>query len=121
VWKNPNKREFASAIKRGVTAGLRGLLTGTDLYVWQSVNLLHIDFERDAAVSGVRVALRSGEIQVNDETVAQPEHFPWIFPQPQAADAMDIEDRRTLVETWLLSNVRLKRAYPTGFKVTWYS
>lgn len=119
VWKNPNKREFASAINRGVTAGLRGLLTGADLYVWQSVNLLHTDFERDAAVSGVRVALRAGEIQVNDETVDQPEHFPWIFPQ--AVNDMDIEDRRAIVATWLLSNARLKRVYPPGFKVTWYS
>lgn len=120
VWKNPTKREFTNAIKRGETAGLRGLLTGTDFYVWQSVNLLHIDFERDA-VSGVRVALRPDELQVNDETVDQPEHFAWIFPQLDRVKDMDIEDRRSIVTTWLLSNVRLKRVYPTGFQVTWYS
>jgi hypothetical protein len=119
VWKNPTKREFASAISRSATAGLRGLLTASDLYVWQSINLLHTDFECNAAVSGVRVALRPGELQVNDETVDQPEHFPWIFPL--SVTEMDIEDRRTIVATWLLSNLRLKHVYPDGFKVTWYS
>lgn len=121
VWKNPTNREFAGAIQRGATSGLRGLLTGSDLYVWQSLNLLHTDFERDAAVSGVRVALRSGELQVNDETVDQPEHFPWIFPQPGAVVNLDVDDRRAIVATWLLANPRLKRVYPESFKTTWYS
>jgi hypothetical protein len=117
VWKNPSKREFAGAVRTGATAGLRGLLTASDLYVWQSANLLHTDFERDAAISGVRVALRSGEIQVNDETVDQPEQFPFIFENGDA----DIEERRTIVAAWLRANVRLKRVYPDVFTVTWYS
>jgi hypothetical protein len=121
VWKNPSKREFAGAVRTGATAGLRGLLTASDLYVWQATNLLHTDFERDAAISGVRVALRSGEIQVNDETVDQPEQFPWIFPQPESVAEMDIDDRRSMVTAWLRANVRLKRVYPDVFTVMWYS
>jgi hypothetical protein len=121
VWKNPTKREFAGAIKRGITTGLRGLLTASDLYVWQSTNLLHIDFEHDAAITGVRIGLRSGELHINDETVDQPEHFPWIFPQPDAIADMDMEDRRAIVTAWLLANPRLKRVYPNGFRSVWYS
>jgi hypothetical protein len=118
VWKNPSNREFAGAIQRGATTGLRGLLTAVDLYVWQSVNLLHMDFEHQSAISGMRVVLRSDEIQVNDETVDQPEHFPWVFPQPTE---MDIEDRRDIVAKWLLSSKRLKGVYLNGFRVVWYS
>jgi hypothetical protein len=42
VWKNPSEREFAGAVHQGAAlAGLRGMVTATDLYVWQSSNLLH--------------------------------------------------------------------------------
>jgi len=120
VWKNPTKQEFRNAIKHGSsTDGLRGLLTGTDLYIWQSINLLHADFERDTTILGVRIALRSDEVRVNDETIDQPEHFPWIFTKD--VFDMDIEARRTIVAAWLLSNDRLNRLYANGFKVTWYS
>ena len=119
VWKNPTQHGFASAITDGATAGLRGMLTATDLYVWQSRHLPHAAFERDAAVSCVRVALRAGELQVNDETVAQPEHFPWIFRPPDTD--IDIEDRRAIVSAWLVAHARLKPVYPGGFKLTWYA
>ena len=80
IWLNPVSGEFSSALQSGASlAGLRGLLTSGDLYVWQSVNLLHADFERESGVEGARVGLRSGTIQVNDETVAHPELFSWMF------------------------------------------
>jgi hypothetical protein len=124
VWINPSRREFATAIRRssdGSTAGLRGLVTATDLYTWQSLNLLHMDFEREIGVLGVRVGLRAGVIQVNDETVAQPEHFPWIFPDTTKADEIDIENRRSIVEQWLAANKRLAHIYPQKFTVSWYA
>lgn len=120
VWKNPSIRQFSNAIRRTSTTGLRGLITGVDLYVWQSMSLLHTDFERDTSMSGIRLALRAEQVQVNDETVDQPEHFPWVFPQPERIAEMDIEDRREIVAKWLMSNARLKRLYPSGFQVTWY-
>lgn len=123
VWKNPSRREFAVALRSRVTDayGLRGLITQTDLYVWQSVNLLHPDFEKATAIDGIRIALRSDQIMVNDETVAFPEHFPWIFPDREQAEAMDIEDRRNLVTDHLKAHVRLSRVYPTSFAVIWYA
>lgn len=123
VWRNPSRREFVTALRSSTadTAGLRGLLTETDLYVWQSINLLHIDFERDTGLLGVRIALRPTEVQTNDESVALPEQFPWIFPDRTQAEATDIEDRRAIVTTYLQANDRLKRLYVTGFHVAWYS
>jgi hypothetical protein len=97
------------------------LVTATDLYVWQSTSLLHTDFERQMGISGIRVALRSGELQVNDETIDQPEHFPWVFPQSHLVAEMDIEDRRATVAAWLRASARLRRVYPRGFNVVWYS
>lgn len=124
VWLNPHSAAFGDALRRsargGSLDGLRGLLTGVDLYVWQSTHLLHADFERESGVQGVRVALRSGSIQANDETVAQPEAFPWVFPDPGLAANTDVEDRRTVVCDWLKANTRLAAIYPEGFNVTWY-
>jgi hypothetical protein len=123
VWANPSKVEFAKAIDRGssgAVAGLRGMLTPTGLYVWQNVNVLHRDFERDIGINGVRLALRSAEVLVNDETVALPEHFPWVFTEGAEITHMDIEHRRTIVAEWLRGNARLQAIYPCGFTVGWY-
>ena len=95
-------------------SGLRGLLTASDLYIWQSMNLLHADFEKKTGIEGVRIALRSSLILINDETVAMPEHFPWIFPDPAEATQTDIEDRWTIVARWIKANKRLAPIYPYG-------
>jgi hypothetical protein len=124
VWLNPANSEFAGAIDQacpGALSGLRGLVTATDIYVWQSVNLTHGDVERLTGIHGVRLALRSREIQVNDETVALPEHFPWMFPDPVRVEIMDIEDRRAAVARGLQTNSRLQAIYPSVFKIGWYS
>jgi hypothetical protein len=123
VWKNPSKQEFGTAIRLSSdssTEGLRGILTATDLYVWQSVNLLHADFERETGIQGVKLALRAGVIRVNDETVALPEHFGWIFPSSVQADQLDMDDRWSLVAMWLDTNRRLSRIYPQGFTIEGY-
>jgi hypothetical protein len=123
VWANPSDNRLAEAIHRtppGGLAGLRGLLTQSDLYIWQSVNLLHSDFERDTGLQGVRLALRSAEVLVNDETVALPEHFPWVFTEGAEIASADIEDRRTTVAERLQGNARLQAIYPCGFTVGWY-
>jgi hypothetical protein len=124
VWRNPSTPEFADAVRQAsgaALAGLRGLVTATNLYIWQSTNLLHTDFEGQSGISGIRVALRTDELQVNDETVDQPEHFPWVFPNPGLIAEMDVEDRRAIVAAWLLSSARLRGVYPHGFRVVWYS
>lgn len=123
VWKNPSQREFANAIRSSpddAAAGLRGLLTATDLYTWQSMNFLHSDFERESGVQGVRVTLRAGTIRINDETIALPEHFPWIFPDPVKAAEMDNDEKWSIVAGWLKANKRLSRVYPQGFTVAGY-
>jgi hypothetical protein len=109
VWKNPSQREFANAIRSssdGVAAGLRGLLTATDLYTWQSMNFLHADFERESGMQGVRVTLRAGAIRLNDETIALPEHFPWIFPDAAKAAEMDNDEKLAVVTGWQISGFR---------------
>lgn len=109
VWRNPTEfpTEFA--------AGLRGLLTKSDLYVWESVDLLHADFERLTGIEGMRIVLRAGAVHANNETVALPEHFPWVFAD---GDALDNDDRRRIVTEHLRS--RLRDIYPAGFTVFWY-
>lgn len=109
VWRNPDE----------LTNEMRGLLTQPDLYVWQSPELSHTDFERGTGIEGVHITLREHAVLANNETVALPEYFPWLFPDLGQAEAMDIEDRRTMVTDHL--GVRLKHIYPTGFTVFWYS
>jgi hypothetical protein len=117
VWTNPSTPGFADAVREASgaeLAGLRGLVTASDFYVWQSTNLLHTDFEGQSGISGIRVALRTDELQVNDETVDQPEHFPWVFPRPDIVAEMNIEDRRAIVATWLISSAHLRGIYLRG-------
>jgi hypothetical protein len=123
VWKNPDRQEFATALRSPTadTSGLRGLLTRSDLYVWQSINLLHSDFERDTGIEGMRIALRANELQTSDESVALPAHFPWVFPDCAQAEAMDVEDRRKVAIEYLQANVGLKCIYPAGYTIVWYS
>jgi hypothetical protein len=109
VWQNPTNYNF----------GMRGLLTQSDIYVWQSDHLSHADFERATGIEGLQITLRAGQVHANNETVALPEHFPWVFPDRGQAEAMDVEDRRKMV-TEHLGN-RLRHVYPTGFIVHWYS
>ncbi len=123
VWRNPNRQEFATALRSSVADanGLRGLLTQSDLYVWQSTNLLHPDFERETCIEGMRIALRASEVRTNHESVALPDQFCWVFPDRVRAATIDIEDRRKLVSDHLQRNERLKRVYPAEFTVVWYS
>ena len=109
VWRNPDE----------LTNEMRGLLTQSDLYVWQNPELLHVDFERGTGIEGVRIALRERTVLANNETVALPEHFPWLFPDLRQAEAMDIDDRRIMVTDHL--SARLRHIYPGGFTVFWYS
>lgn len=101
------------------TSGMRGLLTKSDLYVWRSDHLLHADFERATGIAGMQIALRDGEVLASNETVALPEHFPWVFPDRAQAEMMDMDDRRKLVAVHL--DARLRHVYPAGFIVLWYS
>ena len=87
-----------------------GLLTETDLFVRRDGS--HADFQ---IVSGLRIRLHPHEVHVNDEVVAFPEFFPWVFPDLLA----DTDDLRNIVTTYL--EVRLRWIYPAGFIVRWYS
>jgi len=121
VWRDPVSASFADALRRAdplAVPGLRALLTEAGLFLWQSVHLLHADFERATGLSGVRVMLGPEMVRVNDEVVAQPECFPWLFP-----DGLDpeIEARRAFVAGWLTGHTTLRAIHPTGFTVTWYS
>ena len=117
VWRNLTDFEVQEQRDRNekkAASGLRGLLTQSDLYVWESVDLLHSDFERLTGVQGMRIVLRAHAVHVNNETVALPEFFPWVFSN---AD-LDNDDRRHIVKEHLRQ--RLRHIYPTGFAVFWY-
>jgi hypothetical protein len=118
VSKNPTRRQVAIEL-RSSSSWLRGLLTHADIYVWR--DLSHSEFERETGIEGMRLILRTWEVQANDESAALPEHFPWVFPDREKAEAMDIEDRRKVVADYLQANVRLKRIHTAGFTVVWYS
>jgi len=94
----------------------RALLTEFKLFVWDGTP--HADFEHNLGVQGIRLLLRDGGVQVHHETVAMPEHFPWVLPEN--AEALDMDDRRRLVEEYLTASEPLKQFYPTGFSISWY-
>jgi len=124
VWRNPCLREFARAIQVSdhlTCAGLRGLLSDDDFFVWQSDDLPHAEFERQTNLGGTRLALRSGLILVNHETTVFPDCFPYVFRNIAAACQSDIDQRCDEVIFWLRRNERLRAIYPEGFKVEWYS
>jgi hypothetical protein len=73
---------------------------------------------RQIGVDGVRVRLASNLVAINQETIAVPSEFPWIFAND--GDLMEVELRREIVERWLKANSRLAGIYPRGFTVTWY-
>jgi len=121
VWRDPVSASFADALRRAdplAVPGLRALLTQAGLFLWQSIHLLHADLERAAGLSGVRVLLGPEMVRVNDEVVALPGCFPWLFP-----DGFDpeIEARRAFVAGWLAGQPTLRAIHPAGFTVAWYS
>jgi hypothetical protein len=120
VWKNPSDREVSEIMARSAHAHweVRGLLTEHDLYLWQSVHVLHGDFARQTGVDGVRVRLAPNLVAINQETVGMPSAFPWIFEND--GNFMDVDRRREIVEQWLNPNPRLAVIYPRGFTVNWY-
>lgn len=120
VWKNPSDREFANLISgsRHENGSLRAMLTEHDLYLWQSVHVLHGDFVRQTGVDGVRIRLAPDLVAVNEETVGVPSEFPWIFEND--CDLIEIEHRCEIVERWLKTNSRLAVIYRRCFTVIWY-
>jgi hypothetical protein len=122
VWRNPRSAGFSTALKTGShrVAGLRALLTANDLYVWQSVSLLHGGFAEQTGIDGVRVGLRVNVVMMHEETVAFPEHFLWVYPDTGVAQALDVDDRREIAAQWLRQSSGLRHLYPNGFDTMWY-
>lgn len=120
-WKNPDSKDFRDGLEnlKFSCEGLRAIVTERDLYVWQSNDLLHADFVRRTGFDGVRVGLRQRSIEVNQETVAFPEEFPWIFTEAEVEE-MDDGQRHSVIVDWLLDCHVLNNLYPNGFLTTWY-
>jgi hypothetical protein len=120
VWRNPGDQEAANLIagSRNERVGLRGVLNERDLYIWQSVHVLHGDLARQTGIDGVRVKLAPNVVAVNEETVGVPSSFPWIFDND--GDLMEVNRRREIVERWLNANCRLAVICPRGSTVIWY-
>jgi hypothetical protein len=127
-WTCPVRRSPGDAfglLLRGAPGralvGMHGLLTETDLLVWQSTTLLHADVERVAGLRGVRIMLRNSGVRVENETVAMPERFPWLFPDAVRTAELEVEERRQAVAAWLTTNRRLCVLYPSGVEIDWYA
>jgi hypothetical protein len=118
VWKNPTHPGFLNLIRQAPhgSEGMRAMMTSHDLYFWQSLHVLHGDFTRQTGIDGVRIMLRPAEIAVNQEVIAMPFEFPWIFDD----DDPDLDERQVIVERWLHANSRLTTIYTQGFNVNWY-
>ena len=120
VWRNPSDREVAELIAGSPRAKwrVRAVLTEHDLYLWHSARVLHGDFVRQVGADGVRVRLQPDIVLVNQETIAAPSEFPWIFEND--GNLIDMDRRREMVERWLKANLRLATFYPHGFTTNWY-
>jgi hypothetical protein len=121
VWENPTSAGLAKAINHAQPselAGLRGILTENNLYVWQSTNVLHLHYENQTGIHGVRIRFHKEEIQAHHEAVAFPEYFQWVY-RDNAPPEIDV--RRAVLATWLAGNNRLRVIYPNSFLVSWYS
>jgi hypothetical protein len=123
VWRNPISAKFSEALRTGShrVAGLRALVTASDLWAWQSISLSNAGFVRQAGIDGVRVRLSGDVVSLNHETIAFPTHFSWIFPDPVVTQALNVDDRRITAARWLRENPRIRHLYPNAFRLMWYS
>ena len=119
VWRNPDGAGFNRAMATGAfaTDGLRAILTGASLYLWQSTSMLHGAMAARLGVDGVRVRLLPGRVLANQEACALPEHLHWVFAP--AAD-LDVEARRACLVRWMRCFPPLVTLYADGFEVDWY-
>lgn len=121
VWKNPSHGEFSRAVAGADPHdGIRCILTEHDMFLWQSMSLLHTDFIQQTGISGVKISLHRHGIAANLEAIAAPEDIPWVSGDREVAE-LDNDERQALIEDWLRSNGRLRRAYTdTDFTIHWY-
>ena len=122
TWTNPTFAAFREVADpaSGSIEELRAIVSGDDIHVWKDPNLLHAAFAQQKGVDGVRLRLRRRLVQVNQETVAFPDHFPWVFNDVEAAWQMAIEERHLVVSRWLRQSRALLLLYPSGFEIAWY-
>ncbi|MDO9707644.1 hypothetical protein [Paracraurococcus lichenis] len=94
-------------------AGTRGLLTATDLLVWQNGTVFHDDVERATGLRGLHLVLRNADVGVSLDALDPGMGPPWLLPAGEAT-------RREAVTAWLRANPRLAALYPEGFGIDWY-
>jgi hypothetical protein len=79
----------------------------------------HAEFESDTGMTGVRLIIDHNTVLINDETVALPHLYSWLYPDD--VDELDIDERRRIVETFILSCNQAQAICPPGCRFGWYS
>jgi hypothetical protein len=82
---------------------------------WES----HAQFEKDTGITGVHIIVDQNTVLINDEAVALPELYSWIYPD-NVAD-LEIEQRRRIVEQFVQSCAQAESICPPGCRFAWYS
>jgi hypothetical protein len=111
VWLNPTLTDLDMLL-----TDKRGMLTRTDLHVWQASEMTHNEFCRQSGIDGVRLGLGPETVWVNDEVLVS-DQFGWIF----GGAGTDVVERQAMLAAYLRSNPRLAMVYPDGFKTGGYS
>jgi hypothetical protein len=71
-------------------------------------------------LDGLRLRLAHGAVVVHQDATAFPEHFPFVYRDPEAGSQQDLDARRCVVERWLKCNAHLRMFCSEEFAVQWY-
>jgi hypothetical protein len=119
IWRTPLNAKGVS-LEAPLVGAARAIVTADDLFLWREATITHAMFTNLADIDGLRLRLTPGAISVHQEAVAFPACFSFVYKDVDAAGEQDVEIRRSAVEHWLRSNVRLFRIDPKPFVIDWY-
>lgn len=119
VWRDPELSGCAAALAAEThdAAGLRAIAADRTLLLWQATSLSHAAMVTRLGIDGIRLRLQCGLVLVHQEACAFPEYVPWV----RGLQAVpDMEERRSVLASWLRGLAPLAALYPDGFEVGWY-
>ena len=119
VWRIPSNVQWRVTASP-VTSATRAVLTADALFIWQERTVTHARFVRLTGRDGLRLRLAPATVAVHQEAIAFPEHFSFVYKDPEAARQQDFDTGRCIVERWLKSNAHLRMLCSDEFAVEWY-
>jgi hypothetical protein len=119
VWRIPSNVQ-GTVTAPPVTGTTRAILTADDLFIWRDQTFTHARFVHLTGLDGLRLRLAHGAVVVHQDATAFPEHFPFVYRDPEAGSQQDLDARRCVVERWLKCNAHLRMFCSEEFAVQWY-